>query len=131
MRAELRQQIEARIETLPDAFRTVFMLRGVEELSVEELRARLDAGDIHLVDVREPFEVEICRIPGAVLIPLGQLGERMSEVPRDRDVAVHCKSGGRSAKAVKMLQDAGWTRVRNVKGGILAWAEIDPSVKRY
>ncbi len=102
-----------------------------EELSVEDLRARLEAGDIHLVDVREPFEVEICRIPGAVLIPLGQLGERMSEVPRDRDVAVHCKSGGRSAKAVKMLQDAGWTRVRNVKGGILAWAEIDPSVKRY
>jgi len=93
------------------------------ELTVQDLRARLAAGDIHLVDVREPFEAEISRIPGSVLIPLGELPARMNEVPRDRDVAVHCKGGGRSAKAVKLLQDAGWTRVRNVKGGILAWAE--------
>jgi adenylyltransferase/sulfurtransferase len=102
-----------------------------EELSVEQLRARLEAGDIHLIDVREPFEVEICRIPGAVSIPLGELRARMAEVPREQDVAVHCKSGGRSAKAVKLLQEAGWTRVRNVKGGILAWAESDPAMRRY
>jgi len=52
-------------------------------------------------------------------------------VPQDRDVAVHCKAGGRSAKAVKLLRDSGWTRVSNVQGGILAWAEMDPTVKPY
>jgi adenylyltransferase/sulfurtransferase len=101
------------------------------ELTVQELRERLAAGDIHLIDVREPFEVEISRIPGAVLIPLGELPGRMNEVPQDRDVAVHCKAGGRSAKAVKLLRDSGWTRVSNVQGGILAWAEMDPTVKPY
>ncbi|MBU6302385.1 MAG: molybdopterin-synthase adenylyltransferase MoeB [Verrucomicrobia bacterium] len=100
-------------------------------LGVAELRERLAAGDIHLIDVREPFEREICRIPGAVPIPLGELPDRMAEVPRDRDVAIHCKSGRRSAEAVKLLQKAGWTRVRNVEGGILAWAEIDPGVQPY
>jgi adenylyltransferase/sulfurtransferase len=105
---------------------------GMEaELTVQELRERLAAGDIHLIDVREPFEVEISRIPGAVLIPLGELPGRLSEVPQDRDVAVHCKAGGRSAKAVKLLRDSGWTRVSNVQGGILAWAEMDPTVKPY
>ena len=105
---------------------------GMEaELTVQELRERLAAGDIHLIDVREPFEVEISRIPGAVLIPLGELPGRLSEVPQDRDVAVHCKAGGRSAKAVKLLRDSGWTRVRNVQGGILAWSEMDPTVKPY
>jgi adenylyltransferase/sulfurtransferase len=102
-----------------------------EELTVQDLKLRLDAGDIHLIDVREPFELEICRIPGSVSIPLGQLPDRINEVPRDRDVAIHCKSGARSAKAVKLLRDAGWSRVQNVKGGILAWAEIDSTVTRY
>ena len=86
---------------------------------------------IEAIDVREPFEVEISRIPGAVLIPLGELPGRLSEVPQDRDVAVHCKAGGRSAKAVKLLRDSGWTRGSNVQGGILAWAEMDPTVKPY
>lgn len=104
---------------------------STEEWTVHELRDRLAAGAVHLIDVREPFEAEICRIAGSALIPLGELPERMSEVPRDREVAIHCKGGGRSAKAVKLLREAGWTRVHNVKGGILAWTEIDPAVKPY
>lgn len=104
---------------------------GDGEMEVRELQARLAAGDLHLIDVREPFEVELCRIPGSVPIPLGELSERMREVPLDRDVAIHCKSGRRSAQAVQMLKEAGWKRVRNVKGGILAWAEVDSSVKPY
>jgi len=102
------------------------------DLSVEELRDLLVAGAIHLVDVREPFEREICVIPGAIPIPLGELPGRRDEVPRYREVAIHCKAGGRSAKAVALLREAGWTRVRNVGGGILAWAErIDPGMRRY
>jgi adenylyltransferase/sulfurtransferase len=103
-----------------------------QDLTVEELRDLLAAGAIHLVDVREAFERAICLIPGAVPIPLGELPERRDEVPRDRDVAIHCKAGGRSAKAVALLRQAGWTRVRNVAGGILAWAErIDPGLRTY
>ncbi len=107
-------------------------VNAAEDLTVLELREELAGGRIHLVDVREPFEREICVIPGAVPIPLGELASRMAEVPRDRPVAVHCKSGGRSAKAVRLLREAGWTNVRNLAGGILAWAaEIDPSVRTY
>jgi adenylyltransferase/sulfurtransferase len=107
------------------------MKQEENEVTVQELNERLQRADLYLVDVREPYEVELCRIPGSVLIPLGELPGRLHEVPKDRDVAIHCKSGARSARAVKLLQDSGWSRVRNVKGGILAWAEIDPSVKPY
>jgi adenylyltransferase/sulfurtransferase len=106
------------------------------ETSVEELRARLDAGKpTYILDVREPQEFQICRIPGSTLIPLGQLGARLSELPAatdDRDIVVHCKSGVRSAKAVRLLRDHGYNRATNLRGGILAWIDkIDPTQPKY
>ena len=106
-----------------------------QEATVEELKSRLDRNDVWLLDVREPREFEICRIPGSTLIPLGELPKRLAEVPQGTDapeIVVHCKSGVRSAKAVKLLREQGITRARNLKGGILAWIErIDPSLPRY
>ncbi|CAN5593572.1 molybdopterin-synthase adenylyltransferase MoeB [soil metagenome] len=107
-----------------------------DEVTVEELKARLDAGQpVFVLDVREPNEFQICRIPGSVLIPLGELPTRLDELPGaadGRDVIVHCKMGGRSAKAVQLLQGQGFTRARNLTGGILAWIDkVDPSQPRY
>ena len=106
------------------------------ETTVDELKARLDRRDrVWLLDVREPRELEICRIPGATLIPLGQLPQRIGEVPAGDaapDVVVFCRSGVRSAKAVALLRQHGHTRVRNLAGGILEWiARIDPSQTPY
>lgn len=85
-----------------------------------------------LLDVREPHEYEIARIPGSTLIPLGQLGARFHEVPRDRKVVIHCRSGVRSAKALELLRQEGFKNLWNVTGGILAWSEeVDPSVPQY
>ncbi|HMJ07342.1 MAG TPA: molybdopterin-synthase adenylyltransferase MoeB [Chthoniobacterales bacterium] len=103
------------------------------EISVRELKRKLDAREaILLLDVREPHEFEIAQIEGAQLIPLGDLPERLGELPRDREIVVHCHSGMRSAAAVQLLQKAGFPRALNLAGGIDAWsAEIDPSVARY
>jgi adenylyltransferase/sulfurtransferase len=105
------------------------------ETTVEELKTRLDRGDVWLLDVREPREWEINRIPGATLIPLGELPKRLAEIPSGPDapdIVVQCKSGVRSAKAVNFLREQGWTRVQNLKGGILDWiAKIDPSQPLY
>ncbi|MBA2303629.1 MAG: molybdopterin-synthase adenylyltransferase MoeB [Acidobacteria bacterium] len=105
---------------------------AVPETTVEDLRARLDSGSIFLLDVREPQEFQICRIPASTLIPLGQLGTRIHEVPSDgREIVVHCKAGGRSAKAVKLLEDNG-IPAKNLQGGILAWIDrIDPTLPKY
>jgi MoaD family protein len=106
---------------------------GVPEVTVEELKAKLDRGeDVRVLDVREPNEFQICRIPGSTLIPLGELSNRTAEIDRDRELIVHCKMGGRSAKAVALLQERGFTRVRNLTGGILAWIDrVDPSQSKY
>jgi len=106
------------------------------ETTVEELKARLDRGEhLFILDVREPNEFQIARIPGSTLIPLGELSKRFAEVPTGPgapEVVVHCKMGGRSAKAVRQLVDRGFTNVKNLKGGILAWSDrIDPSVAKY
>jgi adenylyltransferase/sulfurtransferase len=103
---------------------------------VEELKSRIDRRDaIWILDVREPNEFQICRIPGSTLIPLGELPKRLDEVPTGAgapDVIVHCKMGGRSAKAVNLLRDRGFTRVQNLKGGILQWiAKVDPTQTPY
>jgi adenylyltransferase/sulfurtransferase len=106
---------------------------GVEETTVEQLKARLDAGlPTFVLDVREPHEYQICRIPNSTLIPLGQLGTRLSELPNDgREIVVHCKMGGRSAKAVKLLKDQG-VDAKNLTGGVLAWIDrVDPSQAKY
>ena len=104
-----------------------------DETTVHELKTRLDRRDSFLLlDVREPQEFEICRIPGSVLIPLGDLPTRLSELEGRDDMIVHCKSGVRSGKAVKLLRDAGYSRARNLKGGILAWIDqIDPTLPKY
>jgi adenylyltransferase/sulfurtransferase len=105
----------------------------VPSMTVHELKSHLNEhADFLLLDVREPHEYEIARIQGSKLIPLGEVEQRLEELPRDRKIAVHCKSGGRSAKAVGKLRDAGYTDVWNVTGGITAWSdEIDPSVPKY
>jgi adenylyltransferase/sulfurtransferase len=88
-------------------------------------------GGLNVLDVREPHEYEVANI-GAKLVPLGELPQRLAEFGRDENFAIHCKTGGRSAKAVKLLHDAGFQYVYNVKGGITAWSEeIDPSVPKY
>ncbi len=102
-------------------------------ISVEELKRKIDAGEeFVLVDVREPYEFDIGRIPGSTLIPLGELHSRMSELDSADEIVIHCKMGARSAQAVRALKDAGFGKLYNVEGGILAWAErIDPSVPKY
>ena len=102
------------------------------ETNVDTLKGRLSKGDVFLLDVREPREWDIARIEGAKLIPLGELPKRLSEVPRDQDVIVQCKTGVRSAKAVNLLREQGFTRVKNLKGGIIDWIDrVDPSLHRY
>ncbi len=105
----------------------------VPTMTVHELKDMMDQHeDFLLLDVREPFEHDIARIEGSKLIPLGEVEKRMDELPKDKKIAVHCKSGGRSAKAVGALRQAGFNDVWNVARGITAWSEdIDPSVPKY
>jgi adenylyltransferase/sulfurtransferase len=105
---------------------------GVPEMQVEELKRRLDAGeDLFVLDVREPHEYQICNING-YLIPLGDLPKRVSELDSSREIVAHCRSGVRSAKAVGFLQQAGFKKVHNLAGGILAWADrVDPKMPKY
>ena len=100
---------------------------------MEQLKSKIDRGDdFFLLDVREPNEFQICRIAGATLIPLGELARRTGELDRDREMVVQCKVGARSARAVSLLQERGFTRVSNLKGGILAWIDrVDPSLAKY
>ena len=104
-----------------------------DDTSVEELKTRIDQEDgVFILDVREPQEFEICRIPNSTLIPLGDLPRRLSELEGKNEMVVHCKSGVRSAKAVKLLREAGFSRAKNLRGGILAWIDkIDPSLPKY
>ena len=103
----------------------------VPEISVRELKAKMDNGGINVLDVREPYEYEISNL-GAPLIPLNELPQRYEELDRDEPLAIHCRSGARSANAVKLLQERGFENVYNVEGGILAWSdEIDPSLPQY
>lgn len=103
------------------------------EITVEELNARLQKGEpILVLDVRNPPEFAICRIAGSLLIPLPELPGRLGELDRSLEIIVHCKSGMRSARAVQFLREQGFTRLKNLKGGILAWAErIDTSMPTY
>ena len=103
------------------------------ETDVKELKRKIDAKeDFFLLDVREPNEYQIGKIPGSTLIPLGEIPRRYQEIPRDKDIIVHCKMGGRSAKAAAFLRQQGFKHVKNLKGGILDWSDkIDPSVPKY
>jgi molybdopterin/thiamine biosynthesis adenylyltransferase/rhodanese-related sulfurtransferase len=102
------------------------------EMQVEELKQRLDRGDdLFILDVREPHEYQICNI-GGHLIPLGDLPKRVNELDTSHEIVAHCRSGVRSAKAANFLRQAGFKKVHNLTGGILAWADrIDPSMPKY
>jgi molybdopterin/thiamine biosynthesis adenylyltransferase/rhodanese-related sulfurtransferase/molybdopterin converting factor small subunit len=103
------------------------------EIDVRELKRKIDAKEnFYLLDVREPNEFKIGRIPGSTLIPLGEVPQRVQEIPKDKEIVVHCKMGGRSAKAAAFLRQQGFKSVKNLKGGILDWSDkIDPSVPKY
>lgn len=116
-----------------DGFCGITHAPEVPSVSVQELHTLRQLGSPHfLLDVREPDEFAKASIDGAVLIPLAELSARSAEIPRDMPVYVHCKLGGRSAKAVAMLQNSGFTNVTNVSGGIAAWSDgVDAGVPRY
>lgn len=105
----------------------------VLEVTPIELEQELAAGrDLVILDVRNPYEVDICRIEGSVVIPLPELLHRVDELDRDKEMVVHCKSGARSATAIEQLQGEGFSKLRNLHGGILAWAqEVDSSMLTY
>jgi adenylyltransferase/sulfurtransferase len=104
----------------------------VPEIQPEELKQRLDAGeDIFVLDVREPHEYQICNLNG-YLIPLGDLPKRVHELDSSREIVAHCRSGVRSAKAVDFLRQTGFRKVKNLTGGVLAWADrVDPKMPKY
>ena len=103
------------------------------DITVIELKEKIDRGDAPvLIDVREPHEHAICQIPGAALIPMAQLPGRLSEFDPSQEVVVHCRSGARSANAVAMMRSKGFSKARNLAGGVLAWVDqIDPSQPKY
>jgi adenylyltransferase/sulfurtransferase len=103
------------------------------EIEPKEVKAKLDRGDkFTLLDVREPHEWAICHIPGATLIPLGEVAKRLGELDKNAEYVMQCKSGKRSAQAMDILKQNGFAKVRNMRGGILAWSDtVDPSVPKY
>jgi len=106
----------------------------MEEITATELKQRLDNGDdIQIIDVREDNEYAFNQIPNSKHIPLGQILNRMDEIEPSRETVVHCKMGGRSARAIDALQRSGYEgKLINLKGGILGWSdEVDPSVPKY
>ena len=104
----------------------------MKEITVQELKQKVDNNDdFQLIDVREPFEYEICNLNGE-LIPMGIILSETEKISKDKAVVIHCKSGGRSGVIVNELEKAGYTNLYNLKGGILAYArEIDPSLTIY
>ena len=106
----------------------------MQEITASELKTRMDAGDnIQLIDVRQPDEYAFARIDGAKLIPLGEIMNRMSEIDETRETVIHCKMGGRSARAIEAMERSGFKgSLKNLVGGITAWSnEVDPRVPKY
>jgi len=105
---------------------------GIPQITVQELKRRLDAGDnIMILDVREPYEYQIANI-GGTLIPQNEVPRRLAEIDRDREIVVQCRSGARSQRIAEFLASQGYPNVKNLAGGILAWADqIDPKVQKY
>jgi adenylyltransferase/sulfurtransferase len=108
------------------------MQNGIPQMTAVELKKHLDNKDgIFVLDVREPYEYQVANI-GAKLIPLGELPQRAGELDKDREIVVHCKSGGRSQKAAELLTQIGFKNVWNLAGGITAWSnDVDPKVPKY
>ena len=106
----------------------------MQEITATELKQKLDEGDdVQIIDVREAKEYQVARIPNSTHIPLGEVLSRMSEIDPSRETVVHCKMGGRSARAIEALTRAGFSgKLMNLKGGITAWSnEVDPTVPKY
>jgi adenylyltransferase/sulfurtransferase len=105
----------------------------VKEITVKDLAEHRKAGDdFVLLDVREPDEIATASLSDATLIPMGEIPERLGELPKDKPIYVLCRSGARSGRVTQFLEQQGFTDVANVAGGILAWSkEIDPSVPQY
>jgi adenylyltransferase/sulfurtransferase len=105
----------------------------VPEITASEVKNMMDGRKpFVLIDVREPHEYQICRIPGSKLIPLGDVPKRMHELNSADEIVVHCRSGQRSAQAVEFLMKAGFRKIHNLKGGVLAWADqVDPTMPKY
>ena len=118
------------LESANDVPKTV--KNGIPQLSVKDLKRRMDAGEnLFILDVREPFEYQIANI-GGKLIPQNEVPQRLSEIDRNREIIVQCKSGGRSQRIAEFLKQSGYPKVVNLAGGILAWSdEVDPRVPKY
>jgi molybdopterin/thiamine biosynthesis adenylyltransferase/rhodanese-related sulfurtransferase len=103
------------------------------DITVKELKERMDRGDApRVIDVREPHEHQICNIPNAELIPAALFVQRLDEFDKDAEIVVHCKSGGRSGRAVAMMKARGFKNARNLTGGVLAWIDqVDPGQRKY
>jgi len=117
---------------LPETKEEKTLKNGIPQLSVKELKRRRDAGeDVFVLDVREPYEYQIANI-GGTLIPQNDVPQRLAEIDRNREIVVQCRSGQRSQRIAEFLQQAGYQKVSNLAGGILAWAdEIDPKMQKY
>ena len=117
---------------MPETPQEANLKNGIPQMTVKELKRRLDAGeDVQVIDVREPYEYQIAQI-GGKLIPQNDVPNRLAEIDRNREVVVHCKSGGRSQRISEFLKQAGYPNVTNLAGGITAWSdEIDPKVPKY
>ena len=105
----------------------------MKEITPVELKAKQDAGEkFLLIDVREPWEYDLARIPGAILVPLGEIERRAHEFDDDAEIILSCKMGSRSAQALAVLQSKGFTNLANLKGGIFAWTDtVDPATPKY
>lgn len=105
----------------------------MQEITAIELKEKMDAGEVQLVDVRQPDEFAFAKIEGAKLIPLGEIIRRMDELDDSKELIVQCKSGGRSAYAIQYLAQAGYNgKMANLKGGITAWSnDVDPKIPKY
>ncbi len=116
----------------PESKEEKALKNGIPQLSVKELKRRMDAGEnVFILDVREPYEYQIANIGGR-LIPQNDVPQRLAEIDRDREIVVHCRSGVRSQRIAELLSQAGYPKVVNLAGGILAWAdEIDPKMQKY
>ena len=128
------------IVATPGAERQIESIKRVQEARevrdsdhANELKQKLERGDkVKILDVREPNEYQINRIPGATLIPLGDVARRYAELDPEEEMVVHCKMGGRSAKAADFLRSVGFKNVRNLTGGILEWIDkVDPTQPKY
>jgi rhodanese-related sulfurtransferase len=108
-------------------------MTGVGEMSALELKARRDAGrGPRVLDVREGWELEVARIPDVLHIPMNEIPARLIELPREEEIVVLCRSGGRSMQVAQFLARNGFTQVTNLTGGVLAWSrDVDPAVRPY